>query len=246
MSAVVREDKDACAWLTLRRGGAANALSSELVAELHAEIDTLAGQPRVRAVVVTGADNSFCAGADLKERQQMTIDQARAFVERLNVVFGALERLPQLTIAAINGAAFGGGLELALACDLRIAVPAAQLGLTEVRMGIMPGAGGTQRLPRLVGHARAVELILLGQRISAQRALEIGLVHRVTDDLAATVQEIGRELEGCAPLGVAQSKRALRGEASERDCYEVVLNSADRNEGLRAFAEKRRPQFTGQ
>jgi enoyl-CoA hydratase/carnithine racemase len=157
-------------------------------------------------------------------------------------------------VAAINGVAFGGGLELALACDFRIAAPSAQLGLTEVRLGILPGAGGTQRLPRLIGAARAKELILLGRRIDAARALEIGLVNAVTDDLPAAVDALARELEGCAPISVAKAKEAIdrgldvdidTGLSVERHCYDATLGTEDRLEGLRAFAEKRPPRYTG-
>jgi enoyl-CoA hydratase/carnithine racemase len=196
-------------------------------------------------VVITGAgDRAFCAGADLKERPTMTLDETRSFLEGLNKLLDAIDALPQITIAALNGVAFGGGLELALCCDLRVASNGAEMGLTEVRVGIMPGAGGTVRLPRVVGDARARELMLLGKRVSAARALEIGLVHSVVGDLRVAVDAIVAEATACAPLGVAQAKRALSGVA-ERECYDIVLESEDRNEGLRAFAEKRRPVFKG-
>jgi enoyl-CoA hydratase/carnithine racemase len=156
----------------------------------------------------------------------------------------------------MNGSAYGGGLELAMACDFRILVEGAELGLTEVRLGIMPGAGGTQRLPRLVGEARAKELILLGRRIPAARALEIGLVHQVVarDALGAAVDAMLADLARCAPLSVQQAKTAIeRGHGQmletglkvERTCYDVTLMSADRDEGLAAFAEGRPPNFQG-
>ncbi|MEK6609233.1 MAG: enoyl-CoA hydratase-related protein [Myxococcota bacterium] len=245
MSLLLREDRGIAAWLTLNRPDAANALSRPLVLALREQIERLSTDANVRAVVVTGAGGRFCAGADLKERRGFTQGETRAFVDTLNGAFDALEALPQVTIAAIDGACFGGGLELALACDLRVATPAAQLGLTEVRVGIMPGAGGTRRLPRAVGHARAAELMLLGRRISAERALAIGLVHEVAADLRGAVDAIVGEIKGCAPLGVDGAKRALRGAASEREGYERVLASEDREEGLRAFAEKRAPEFKG-
>lgn len=159
-------------------------------------------------------------------------------------------------IAALNGAALGGGLELALACDLRVAVEGAALGLVEARLGIIPGAGGTQRLARIVGVGRAKELILTGRRCDARVAREIGLVSEVVaaGELVGAVSRLVDEIAACGPLAVAQAKAAIDGGialtlagglALERRCYEVVLGSADRDEGLRAFAEKRAPSFRG-
>jgi enoyl-CoA hydratase len=159
-------------------------------------------------------------------------------------------------IAAINGAAFGGGLELALACDLRLAAESAEMGLVETRLGIIPGAGGTQRLARIAGLAVAKELILTGRRVSAARAAALGIVSEVVPaaELAGAAARLAAELAGAGPLAVTQAKRALDGGfdlalpdalAHERACYQVVLESEDRNEGLAAFAEKRPPRFTG-
>lgn len=247
MSSILVERRGPAVWITLNRPEAANALSRALVAELAKAVHDLGGEKgeRARAVVFTGmGDRAFSAGADLKERPSMTLDETRQYLTDLNALFDAIEALPQLTIAALGGVAFGGGLELALCCDLRVATNGAEMGLTEVRVGIMPGAGGTRRLSRVVGDARARDLILLGRRISAASALQIGLVHLVAGDLRVAVDSLVADLTACAPLGVAQAKRALAG-APERECYEVVLGSEDRNEGLRAFAEKRRPVFKG-
>jgi len=247
MSAILTERHGPAMWITLNRPEAANALSRGLVTDLAKAVHDVGRDrsDRPRAVVITGAgDRAFCAGADLKERPTMSLDETREFLEGLNKVLDAIEALPQVTIAALNGVAFGGGLELALACDLRVAVNGAQTGLTEVRVGIMPGAGGTVRLPRIVGDARARELMLLGKRISAAEALEMKLYNSVVGDLRVAVDAIVAEVTACAPLGVANVKRALLG-ASEKECYEVVLQSEDRNEGLRAFAEKRRPVYKG-
>jgi enoyl-CoA hydratase/carnithine racemase len=156
----------------------------------------------------------------------------------------------------MNGVAFGGGLELALACDLRLAAEGIEMGLLEVRLGIIPGAGGTQRLTRVAGAAVAKELILTGRRIPAARAAELGIVTRVVapDDLAGATERLAAEVAECGPLAVAAAKRAIDDGATlplgdalalERDRYETVLTSDDRNEGLAAFMEKRRPQFTG-
>jgi enoyl-CoA hydratase/carnithine racemase len=254
---VTVERRAAIAWVTLNRPAAANALSRNLVAELGAAVRGLRGDADVRAVVITGAgDKAFCAGADLKERRAMTLDEARAFLRDLNGTLDDIARFPAPVVAAINGAAFGGGLELALACDLRLCAEGAEMGLVEVRLGIIPGAGGTQRLPRVVGAAAAKELILTGRRIPAPRALALGLVSQVVPaaDLPGAAEQLAAEIAECAPLAVAQAKRAIDGGAAlplddalalERAAYEVVLASEDRNEGLAAFAEKRRPQFKG-
>src|SRR5262249_40735644 len=189
------------AWVTLNRPEAANALSGELLAALEAAAEELAADRSVRMVVVTGAgDKAFSAGADLKERRGMTDAETRARLDLINRCFNRVARLPQLTVAAINGVAFGGGLALALACHLRVARATARPGLAEVRRGILPGAGGTQRLPRLVGPAVAKEMILLGRRLTAAQAKAVGLVHDVADDLRAAVQALAAELEGSAPI----------------------------------------------
>lgn len=255
-SGVIVERRGSAAWVVLSRPEAANALSLALVTELLAAIERMTGDASIRSVVVTGAGKSFSAGADLKERRGMTPDQTRAFLDLLNTALTALGALPCPVIAAINGAAFGGGLELALACDLRVAAEGAPLGLVETRLGIIPGAGGTQRLARIVGVARAKELILTGRRFDAAAARGWGLVSEVVpgDRLAAAATALCDEIAACGPLAVAQAKAAIDGGlalslsdgiALERRCYEVTLGSADRDEGLHAFAEKRPPVFQG-
>jgi enoyl-CoA hydratase/carnithine racemase len=239
------------------RPEASNALSQQVVAELRAAVATAVADPEVRALVLGGAGGKiFCAGADLKERRGMTLAETRAFLDDLNALMNEIAATPKPSVAALSGSAFGGGLELALACDLRVAVEQAQLGLLEVRVGIMPGAGGTQRLPRLVGLGRAKELILLGRRISARRALEMGLVNEVVaaGALDDAVEAVCAELAGCAPIAVGLAKRAIddgfamdlpAALALERELYERTLATEDRQEGLRAFAEKRPPVFRG-
>ena len=257
MTEIVVEEKAGVAWITLNRPDVRNALSRAVnlrLTDIALEIDQ---RDSVRAIVLTGAgDKAFCAGADLKERKGVPANEAMPFI---NAIASAIETWGEIrkpTIAMMNGSAYGGGLELALACDLRILVEGAELGLTEVRLGIMPGAGGTQRLPRLVGEARAKELILLGRRITAARAMEIGLVNEVVarDKLKATVDGLLGELAGCAPLSLISAKSAIqRGYgmpltealAVERECYEVTLFSEDRDEGLAAFAEGRPPKYLG-
>jgi enoyl-CoA hydratase/carnithine racemase len=252
------EVRDHVAWVTLNRPDARNALSRAVNEELLRIARALGDDPEVRVVVLTGAgEQAFCAGADLKERKGVPAGGSKPFIDAISGAIDAWARLPKPTICALNGSAYGGGLELALACDLRIAVEGAELGLTEVRLGIMPGAGGTQRLPRLVGVAAAKELILLGRRIGAARALALGLVIDVVprDALRAAIDGLLVELAGCAPRSLAMAKAAIdrgvdvgldEGLRIERQCYDVTLFSADRDEGLLAFAERRPPRFTGQ
>jgi methylglutaconyl-CoA hydratase len=243
--------------LTLDRPDAANALSRALVDGVRGALAELRALPLPPILVVTGAgERAFCAGADLKERRAMSLDETRAFLGTLNQMVDELAAYPQPVIAALAGSAFGGGLELALACDIRLAADGVELGLPEVRLGIIPGAGGTQRLARLIGVAAAKSLILTGRRIDAARAATLGLVSAVVPraDLRAETERWAADLAAAGPLAVAQAKRAIdegsgkplvEGLAVERACYEVVLASEDRDEGLRAFAEKRPPRYSG-
>jgi methylglutaconyl-CoA hydratase len=255
VSTVKVERDGRIAWVTLDRPDAANALSKALVADLRAALAALQVDPPI--VILTGAgEKAFCAGADLKERRAMSLDETRGFLLELNTMVDALAAHPQPVIAALNGAAYGGGLELALACDLRVAAEGIEVGLPEVRLGIIPGAGGTQRLARVCGLAVAKELILTGRRIDAARARALGLFSAVVPaaELRAEAMRWATELAGAGPLAVAQAKAAIdegwgqplpAALAVERAHYQVVLASEDRNEGLRAFAEKRKPSFTG-
>jgi len=254
---VVVERQGSTAWLGMQRPETANALSRVLVARLRAELATLAADSSLTAVVLTGIEGkAFCAGADLKERLAMTLDETRAFLDELGDLVDAIADFSRPVIAAISGAALGGGLEIALACDFRIADTSARFGLAEVRLGIIPGAGGTQRLSRLCGMAVAKEMVLTGQRIDADRALALGLISQVVPvgELRSAVTTLATELSAAGPLALAQAKRAVtrgfdlpidQALALERECYEVVLASEDRNEGLRAFSEKRPPRFVG-
>jgi enoyl-CoA hydratase/carnithine racemase len=254
---VVAERHGSTAWLVMQRPEAANALSRALVAQLRAQLAALEADPPLTAVVLAGIEGkAFCAGADLKERLAMTLDETRGFLDELGALVTTIADFPRPVIAAMSGAALGGGLEIALACDFRIADASARLGLAEVRLGIIPGAGGTQRLSRLCGMAAAKELILTGQRIDAERALTLGLVSRVVPvgELRTAVMALATDLSAAGPLALAQAKRAVtrgfdlpieQALALERECYEVVLASEDRNEGLRAFSEKRPPKFVG-
>ncbi|MBV71588.1 MAG: enoyl-CoA hydratase [Myxococcales bacterium] len=233
-----------------------NALGRPVVQGLQEAADAVAKEKAVRCVILTSTgDKAFCAGADLKERKGMPEDQVREFVTALNRMMNTIANSPKVWIGALHGACLGGGLELALCTDLRVANQNVMLGLPEVRLGILPGAGGTQRLPRLIGVARAKELILTGTRIGADDALRLGVVNRVADDHVAAATELAAEVCKGAPISLTQAKRAIEGgwdlhmEAGlrwERACYDVTIPTEDRLEGLRAFAEKRPPVYRGE
>jgi methylglutaconyl-CoA hydratase len=242
--------------LTLNRPERRNALSSFLLEQLHGELEALRQRP-VRVLILTGiGDKAFCAGADLKERRGMDETQVRQAVQRIRDVIQAVADLPMPVIAAINGVALGGGLELALAADLRLCAASAELGLTETRLAIIPGAGGTQRLPRLIGLAKAKELIFTGRRIDAATALELGLVNQVLPDseLASAALALAREIAANGPIAIRQAKFAIdqgitvdlpNGLTIEAMAYERVIPTKDRLEGLAAFAERRQPNYEG-
>jgi enoyl-CoA hydratase/carnithine racemase len=244
--------------LTIDRADRRNALSRDTLFALGRLGAELRADPAIRAIVLTGAgDKAFCAGADLKERQGMTLEDVRAQVGLYRSELGVLDTSPKPVVAALNGVAFGGGLELALLCDLRVAAPHAELALPETGLGIIPGAGGTQRLPRVVGEARAKEMILLGRKLSAAEALAWGLVNRVSpagvpvlDDTLAFLAPIanGAPIAQAAALGAIEASFEVplaRGLELERVYYDETLRSEDRLEALAAFAEKRRPVFRG-
>ncbi len=245
------------ATVVLNRQEAANALSTDLLHEYIETLHKIEQDLTIRVVLITGAgEHVFCAGADLKERKQMPESQVMETVSLIGEAVDITARLKQPTIAVLNGSAFGGGLELALACDLRVANAFAQVGLTETSLGIIPGAGGTQRLPRLIGIGLAKELIYTARRISADEAHRIGLVEHVfaKELVHEKAMELAKEIAGNAPLSLRQAKRALqqgmqvpieKGLVIEREAYEKLLHTEDRKEGLRAFEEKRKPNYEG-
>jgi enoyl-CoA hydratase/carnithine racemase len=252
------ERRGSIALITLDRPERMNALSRALVTRFGELGREIAMQADVRLVIVTGAgEKAFCAGADLKERAGMSAEEVRALLLAYESELGWLESIQVPTLAAINGAALGGGLELALLCDLRIAAPHAVLGLPEVSLGVIPGAGGTQRLPKLLGEARAKELILRAARLSAPEALILGLVNQVmpkSDQFLLEVINWAEPILNGAPLAIRAALGAIRGAgtrelaqglALERAAYEQCLNSEDRSEALAAFSEKRKPVFKG-
>lgn len=235
-----------------------NAISRAMLTELGEQVARVSAGAEVRAVVLTGAGSkAFCAGADLKERATMSEDEVRAFLLELRRTFRALEKSDCVFIAAVNGVAVGGGTELALACDLRVAGPTARFGLTEVRLGIIPGGGGTQRLTRLIGPGRAKRLILTGEQVDAQKAHALGLADEVSateGGLLEVAAGLAEAVIAGAPLAVAAAKHAIddgvglsldAGLALEFRRYEPLLDTEDRLEGLAAFAAKRPPSYRG-
>lgn len=255
--------KDGLLILTMNRPKAMNSMNMEMITTLKNIIEESNFDISTRVIIVTGAEPpegkkpSFSAGADLIERRNFTEEQVRRFITTVRGTMSAVENARVPVIAAINGYAFGGGSELALACDLRIASSQALMGLTETSLGIIPGGGGTQRLPRIVGLAKAKELIYTARRFDAHTALEIGLVTRVTDPdkLMETAIALAGEITCNAPVAVQQAKFALNygmecslGVALplESKAYETTIPTRDRLEALNAFAEKRKPVFTGQ
>jgi enoyl-CoA hydratase/carnithine racemase len=252
---VVSERRGPIEIWRLSRPDRMNALSRVTVVQLDAIVTRAAMDPALRAVIVTGEGaRAFCAGADLRERMAMDEDDVRAFLAALGGVLDRIDAFPRPVIAAINGVALGGGLELALACDLRVIASAAELGLPETTIGVIPGAGGTQRLPRAIGEARAKEMILLGRRMRAPEALACGLVQRSADDAVSAALALAEELAAGAPIALSAALESIeRGRdvpllealALERRCYERTLLSADRREALDAFAHKRKPSFSG-
>jgi len=235
-----------------------NAISRAVIRELQENLARIREDRALRCVVITGqGDKAFCAGADLKERVSMSPDDVHHFHDSLRAAFRGIEAAPQAFVAALNGAALGGGLEMALACDLRVAAEGVEMGLPEVGLGIIPGGGGTVRLPRAIGVARAKDLILTGRRIGAAEALSMGLVSQVAP--AGTLREVALDVAGLiarnAPASIRQAKRAVDGAlhlgteealAFENRMYQACLGTKDRVEALRAFAEKRKPVFTGE
>jgi enoyl-CoA hydratase/carnithine racemase len=251
------EEKDRIITLTLNRPEIMNSLNFTLLRALRDQIDALRFRTDIRVAVITGAgDKAFCAGADLKERASLSPVQVKEFIYTIRNLFTSIEQLNKPVIAAVNGIALGGGTELALACDIRIAAAAASMGLTETRLAIIPGAGGTQRLPRLVGRGKAKELIFTGRRVDAREALDIGLVNKVCEkeNLLAACYEMAAMICETGPIAIEQAKYAINfgmetdlqtGLALESNAYWVTIPTEDRLEGLAAFREKRKPVYTG-
>lgn len=248
-------DDDGVATLTLDRQTALNALNHDVLIELATFFDVVATDPAIKALVITGAGRAFIAGADISELSE--IDDPFAGREAAlggQEVMNLLAALPFPTIAAINGFALGGGLELALAADMRVAAPGARLGLPEVGLGLIPGYGGTQRLPRLIGKGFALELIFTGRHVDAEEALRMGLVNKVAEDAVAAAQELARLTTKNGPIALGLAKEAVvrgvdmslhEGLEIEADLFGMVSTTNDMREGTSAFLEKRKPDFQG-
>jgi enoyl-CoA hydratase len=245
--------RDEVAVLTLDRQEALNALSFAIIREIGDAFDRVADSD-ARALLVTGAGpKAFCAGADIKELRGRGLMEQKRGAELGQAVFAELDALPIPSIAAINGFAFGGGLELALACTFRLATANARMGLPEIKLGLIPGYGGTQRLPRVVGEARALEMIMTGRTVGAEEALRIGLVHRLVEgDPVEAGLAFAREITGFSlpALGFARAavRRALdlsltEGLKVEAELSTLAFQTRDAEEGMAAFVEKRKPEF---
>jgi len=244
------------AVLTIRRPQALNALSFALIANI-AERIRAAGRSDARTLIVTGeGEKAFCAGADIKELQDRGLAAQREGAELGQAVFALLDRLPIPSIALVNGFAFGGGCELALACTLRLALPNAKFGLPEVKLGLIPGYGGTQRLPRLVGVGRALEMVMTGRTVNAEEALAIGLVNRIVQAPGlASAKAYAREFSGHGLRALQFAREAVQrsidvplheGLRVEADLSTLAYRTSDAQEGMQAFVEKRKANFRDQ
>ncbi len=243
--------------LRLERPEVMNCLSFPTLRRFRTLLEELRGDLSIRCILISGAgERAFCAGADLKERKTMPAERVPDFVRNIRGLMDDVASMPQPTVAVVQGFAFGGGTELMLACDLRVAAEEAMFGLTETTLAIIPGAGGTQRLPRLIGASRAKDLILTGRKIGAAEAEQIGLVNRVAprESLDEAALELAETIAANGPVAVRAAKEAIDvgteapiGEGLEIEalCYQKVLPTTDRLEALAAFAEKRKPQYKG-
>ena len=250
------EKENQLAIITINRPPV-NALSLEVVEELSGILADLRSDAGVKALIITGAGpKAFIAGADITQFQQGDLATVEKFIRRGQEVFEELETYPKPVVAAINGVCLGGGNELAMACDLRLAAESARFGQPEVNLGIIPGWGGTQRLPRLVGKTVAMEILFLGQMIDAREAWRIGLVNQVVPDaeLLAKAKELGQRLAAQPPLALAAMKKAVRdgldttldqGLELEVKAFLQVYQTEDAKEGVNAFLSKRKPEFKG-
>jgi enoyl-CoA hydratase len=254
---VLYEVQDGNAWITVNRPEKLNALNRKTVEEIAAAAGQALADPEVRVLVLTGAgEKAFVAGADIKEMSSMSAAEGQDYARFLQRSLERLERSPKPVLAAVNGFALGGGCELAMACHVRLASEKARFGQPEVNLGLIPGAGGTQRLQRLVGRGRALDLVLSGDMIGADEAHRIGLVNRVfaADGLREGVEAYAKTLQGKSPIALSRAIQAVvaGGEVSQDEAmrleaalFGLCFATEDMREGTAAFLEKRKPGFTG-
>lgn len=253
---ITLEIKDGIAFLALNRPKALNALNTDVLSELQNAFTFIRKSDTVKAILLTGKGKAFAAGADIGEMYEMDVLRARDMMIRGHDLMHMIESLSKPVIAAVNGFALGGGCELAMACDVRIASEKAQFGQPEVNLGIIPGFGGTQRLSRIVGKSMAKYLILTGEIISADEALRIGLVERVVppEELMGNAIKVAKAIMAKAPLAVSAAKSAINTGYSldlksacalEIESFSAPFSTRDRLEGMGAFLEKRPPSFSG-
>jgi enoyl-CoA hydratase len=254
---LIVERRGRVALITINRPDKLNALNIQTRQEGAQALDELRDDAEVRVVVITGAgDKSFVAGADIGEFEGRTAVTQRDVMTGRSL-FTAVDTFPKPVIAMINGFCLGGGCELAISCDLRVASERARFGQPEIKLGIIPGGGGTQRLTRLVGESKAMEMILTGEMIDAQNALTLGLVNRVVphEELEARTMELANLIAGMSPVALRLAKEAVKtaarstldeGLRREVDLFAICFSSKDKDEGVRAFLEKRKPEFTGE
>ena len=253
---ILLEKKEGIGYLTLNRSEVRNAFNQEMIDELRDVLRHIDRDEEIRVLIITGAGKAFQAGADIAELSVMAPMEILRWNEGIVRINAALEKLRQPVIAAINGAAMGGGVELAISCTLRVIAESAKMALPEVKLGIIPGTGGTQRLPRLIGKGRAAELLLTGDIINAQDAYHMGLVNRVAPNNACvqTAETLARKIMANAPIAVEMAKDALEigkdlplehaVQYSQKNCV-TCFSTEDMKEGMAAFLEKREANFKG-
>lgn len=250
------EQQDHIGILTLNRPEALNALNDRLIGELDQAMDRVCHDETVKVLIITGGEKVFAAGGDIKVMLKCDPQMAREYVKPIHKVFRKIEELPKPTIAAINGFVLGGGVELTLVCDFRVAADNAKFGFPEINLGIFPAAGGSQRLPRLIGMSRAKELMFTGDAIDAGRAFQIGLVNQVvpSGEVMDAALKLAAKLSKKSPLTMATLKSSLHsilnsgqntGLEMELEKFCFLFASHDQKEGMQAFLDKRKPEFTG-